>query len=255
MNQGTGGDMARFFSGMRRRKGNVFGKILPVDLSSLPYFGKFVADFHHERACGRAAEGKRRGEKGNNENNQKKKKHLCMKKPPGKSQAKVVFSSLPNAPCAAGGTQPRGARGAPMPSGARAGGGGGAQNASTRCIKRYKGYRGVPPSPPPPLSAAAHLLLGSARTSQALCQLPWRGGEASQQPCQKYALPTAAELNFHVVLCLPHKLKPHTPPHAYLRAETTSQETPRCSCRHGDGSIRMPRQRAARLGLGSLGQD
>lgn len=184
MNRGTGGDMARFFSGMRRRKGNVFGKILPVDLSSLPYFGKFVADFHHERACGRAAEGKRRGEKGNNENNQKKKKHLCMKKPPGKSQAKVVFSSLPNAPCAAGGTQPRGARGAPMPSGARAGGGGGAQNASTRCIKRYKGYRGVPPSPPRPclpLPTSCLAVPGPARPS---ASSPGEGGRQASNPAK-----------------------------------------------------------------------
>lgn len=67
MERWSRGDTAGLFGGMRRRKGNVAGNILPIDLSSLPYLGKFVADFHQERTCRRAAEGKRSGEKGNKE--------------------------------------------------------------------------------------------------------------------------------------------------------------------------------------------
>lgn len=72
----------------------------------------------------------------------------------------------------------------------------------------------------------------------------------SQQPCQKYTLPTTTELNFHVVLCLPHKIKPRTPPHMYIRAETPAKKQHDAP---GDAAVAPPGCHGSR-DLGGIGE-
>lgn len=140
-----------------------------------------------------------------------------MKRAPGKSQAKGYFCSQ-MLRVRDGGAREQ--REGPMPRDARDGERGKNKMHRLGAQADPGGVEGFPLDPLPVCRSPPPAWQRWARPGP-LPASPESWG-ARRPPCQKYALQTAAESNFHAVLCLPPKIKPHPP--TYLHRETPAEK-------------------------------